>query len=296
MNQHTDFSTRRSVFPFLKPRETRHLVDPALCHLWSRHNRDYDRLTAETCADLIEGLKAQGRQEFPAIVRETRKGYEIITGARRHWAVTWLRANGHPDFRYLIEVRPLTDEQAFRLADIENRHRQDISDYERAKDYTQALEDYYGGRQKDMAAALEVSKDWLSRYLDLAKLPKDIVSAYAHPGDIKVNHARILKPLLANASKGPAILEVAQRLAEQQKTGDPLESAKVFSCLKNAAKQPAQRARPIKVYTRTGETEGIAFRKSRNLIRLEFSDEISRAALSESFRQFMEEHFPSRAR
>ena len=40
-----------------------------------------------------------------------------------HWAITWLRANNYPDFRYLIEVRDLTDEQAFRLSDIENRDR-----------------------------------------------------------------------------------------------------------------------------------------------------------------------------
>ncbi len=301
MNQHTDFTARRSVFPFRKPRGNRRLVDPALCHLWSRHNRDYARLNAENCADLIEGLKAQGKQEFPAIVRETGKGYEIITGARRHWAVTWLRANGHPDFRYLVEVRTLTDEQAFRLADIENRHRKDISDYERAKDYAQALAGYYNGKQKDMAEALEVSADWLSRYLDMAKLPDAVVSAFADETHIRVNHVRLLKPLLNAPKTRTPVLEAARDLAKEQKAlragnMDPLDAAQVMSRLRNPAKRRMQRVKPIKVYRRAGETEGIAFRKKGETVQLEFPDTMSRASISEAFRQFMEEHFPSRAR
>ena len=44
-------------------------VDPASCRMWTRHNRRYDLLDEQSCADLIEGIKAQGGQEFPAIVR-----------------------------------------------------------------------------------------------------------------------------------------------------------------------------------------------------------------------------------
>ena len=45
------------------------LVDPARCRMWEGHNRDYQLLTEERCADLIDSIKAQGRQEMPAIVR-----------------------------------------------------------------------------------------------------------------------------------------------------------------------------------------------------------------------------------
>ena len=62
----------------------------------------------------------------------------------------------------LIEVRELTDEEAFRLADIENRDRRDISDYERAVDYAEACQFYYGGHQGRMAERLEVSNAWLA--------------------------------------------------------------------------------------------------------------------------------------
>ena len=68
------------------------LVDPARCRMWARHNRDYDLLDEASCADLLESLRAQGEQEFPAIVRRVEDDpafdYEVICGARRHWAVS----------------------------------------------------------------------------------------------------------------------------------------------------------------------------------------------------------------
>lgn len=195
-----------------------HWVDPATCIMWDRHNRAYDLLTEDNCRDLIDSLKSQGQQEFPAIVRKLPEGrkasYEVICGARRHFAVSWLRANNYPQFRYLIEIRDLTDEEAFRLADIENRDREDLSDYERARDYLQALELYYGGKQKSMAARLEVSEAWLSRYLHLARLPDVIVEAWPSIIDLKELHARTLRPLLAD--HGKAVLAEAEKIATEQ--------------------------------------------------------------------------------
>ena len=64
-------------------------------------------------------------------------------------------------------MREIGDEEAFRLADLENRARDDLPDFERAKDYLRALSAYYEGRQKTMAERLKVSESWLTRYLDL---------------------------------------------------------------------------------------------------------------------------------
>ena len=195
-------------------------VDAAVCRMWEKHNRAYDLLTEDNCRDLIDGIRSQGQQEFPAIVRRLPVGdpaeYEVICGARRHFAVSWLNANNYPQFRYLIEVRDLTDEEAFRLADIENRDREDISDYERARDYAAAVQNYYGGKQKLMAQRLEVSEAWLSRYLQLAKLPGEIVSAYASIRDIKELHARQLKPLMADDAAKEVILRAAGGIADAQ--------------------------------------------------------------------------------
>ena len=200
--------------------KTHRWVNPARCRMWSRHNRRYDLLNQSRCQDLIDGFKSQGRQEFPAIVRKVQGDagydYEVICGARRHWTVTWLRENNYPDFRYLIEVRDLTDEQAFRLSDIENRDNLDLSDYERAVDYKDALERYYKN-QKEMADRLEVSEGWLSRYLDLAAMPTEVVAAFGDVTELKTKHGRDLKPhLRSTRGRGKVITSAKAVSAEQQ--------------------------------------------------------------------------------
>ena len=198
-------------------------VDPACCRMWPRHNRRYDLLTQARCQDLIDGFRAQGRQEFPAIVRklddDPHYQYEVVCGARRHWTVSWLREHNYPEFRFLIEVRDLTDEQAFRLSDIENRDNLDLSDYERAVDYKDALGRYYTS-QKEMAARLEVSEAWLSRYLDLAALPAEIVGAFGDLTEIRVKHGRDLKPYLRDRQARTRIVERARALAGERAATD----------------------------------------------------------------------------
>ncbi len=91
--------------------------------MWSRHNRTYEALTPETCADLLESLRAQGKQEFPAIVRRVSDDpdheWEVICEARRHWSVSFLRTVEHRPIQFLIDERDLSDEEAFRVADLE---------------------------------------------------------------------------------------------------------------------------------------------------------------------------------
>jgi ParB family chromosome partitioning protein len=198
------------------------LVDPARCRIWAGHNRDYAALNETVCADLIESFKAQGRQEVPAIVRRVTDDpsfdYEVVCGARRHWTVAWLRANLHPEFRFLIEPRELTDEEAFRLADLENRSRKDLSDYERAVDYARAVDRYYGGSQQRMSERLDVSKSWLSRYLELARLPPPVIAAFGSPHVIGIKHAATLAPRLRVPLQRDRILAAAEVLAEEQAT------------------------------------------------------------------------------
>lgn len=223
--------------------KTLKLVDPARCRMWSRHNRRYDLLNEASCADLLESLRSQGEQEFPAIVRrlenEPAFDYEVISGARRHWSVSYLRSVEHREIRYLIEERELTDEQAFRLADVENRARQDISDYERALDYRHAVETFYGGVAQRMAERLEVPKAWLSRFLDLGKLPTDVVEAFGDVRLLRENHAREIKPLLADDNLRPRVMAAAKALAAEQMALSAagkalLEPPKVMATLKAA--------------------------------------------------------------
>lgn len=277
-----------------------HWVDPAQCVMWDRHNRAYDLLSPENCRDLIDSIRAQGQQEFPAIVRRLRgqgAEYEVICGARRHYAISWLRANNYPQFRYLVEVRDLTDEEAFRLADIENRDREDLSDYERARDYAQALELYYNGRQKAMAERLEVSETWLSRYLQLARLPEAVVAAWPSIREVKELHARALKPLLSDDAAADRILDEARAIVAEQGLaregqGALVPAARVLARLKAAGEGArAKVADKAVVFRRAPEESGVQMKKRGHKITLEFTDTMSERALKAAFDQFLAHHF-----
>jgi ParB family chromosome partitioning protein len=182
----------------------------------------------------------------PAIVRrvagDAAHRFEVICGARRHWCISWLRAHDYPDFKFIVEPRELTDEEAFRIADLENRSRTDLSDYERASDYARAVERYYDGNQQRMADRLQVSKSWLSRYLELARLPAEIVGCFASPHVIGISHAAALAPLLSHPHRRARVLEAAELLAVEQQAlrrnaGKPLPSPAVVARLVNAGRE-----------------------------------------------------------
>ena len=230
---------------------THELVDPARCRMWAGHNRDYALLNVSRCEDLIESIKAQGRQEIPAIVRrvfgETDYDFEVICGARRHWSISWLRAHNYPEFKFLVDVREIGDEEGFRLADIENRARDDLTDLERAKDYLRALGAYYEGRQKTMAERLKVSESWLTRYLDLARLPDEIMQAFAAPQELGIRNAIALKALLKPDDKRASAFKEAKRLAElQSATGTPMPVLEVIKALTVASTPPKRSGSPKK--------------------------------------------------
>lgn len=167
-------------------------LDPSRVKVWPGNARRYDSLTEENCADLLDALVAENGQKIPAVVRritnDPHADYEVIAGTRRHWAVKWLRAHSYPDFKFLAQVHNLDDEAAFRLADIENRSRKDVSDIERARNYLGALEAHYGGKQRRMAERLKVSEGWLSKMLKVAALPDSVLDAFNSLEDV------LLKP------------------------------------------------------------------------------------------------------
>lgn len=200
---------------------THEAVDPSICRIWEGHNRDYAALNEQVCGDLIANLKAQGRQEVPAIVRRVAGDptfrYEVICGARRHWSVSWLRAHDYPEFKFVVEPRELSDEEAFRVADLENRSRKDLTDYERAVDYARAVDRYYEGNQQRMVERLGVTKSWLSRYLELAKLPPEVLACFESPHVIGISHAAALAPALNNPVARRRMMDHAVSLAAEQR-------------------------------------------------------------------------------
>ena len=223
-------------------------VAAARCRPWAHHNRDQAQLNADSCADLIDSFKAEGRQRLPAIVRRLKDDdehdYEIIAGVRRHWTVRWLNEHNYPNFEFLVTIQSLTDEEAFRVADIENRARLDLTDLERARDYLKALDLFYGGKQRDMATRLNVSEAWLSRLLELARLPDVVINCFADPRDLKVEHVKQLAPKLAISASARPLLAAAAKLAVAQRdNAAPLRGSEVVRALLAAAAETVRRGK-----------------------------------------------------
>ena len=129
-------------------------------------------------------------------------------------------------------------EAAFILADLENRDREDISDYERAADYKQALPKFFDGNRAQMAQFLEIDKANFHRLLELAELPKALVSAYADLRDLKVHHGITYRKLLADPKTKRRLLDAARNLKSEN-----LPGAKVFAALKKAVLASSEKSK-----------------------------------------------------
>lgn len=201
---------------------TQLLIDPARVKVWEGNARIQAQLTEENCRELIDSIRAEGGQKVAAVVRhlqgDAQHDYELIAGTRRHFAISWLRANNYPDMRLLAQVADLDDEAAFRLADIENRARTDINDIERAKNYAEAVELHYGGKAVRMAERLNLSKGWLSKMLKAATLPDAVLAAFASLTDLTLNPAYKLALAMEDKVRAKAIRKEAETILAEQKS------------------------------------------------------------------------------
>jgi ParB family chromosome partitioning protein len=199
---------------------TQLLLDPARVRIWPGNARVYADLTEENARELIDSIVAENGQKVPAVVRRIEgdpdHDYEVIAGTRRHFAISWLRAHSYPDMQFVAQVAQLDDEAAFRLADLENRARKDVSDLERARNYAEALKAHYGNHLTRMAERLKLSKGWLSKMIKVAGIPDAVIAAFASPADVQLKPAYPLAQALDDKGAAKAILAEARALAREQ--------------------------------------------------------------------------------
>ena len=216
---------------------TQLLIDPARVRVWEGNARFQAQLSETNCRDLIDSIIAEGGQKVPVMVRridgDPAIDYELIAGTRRHFTISWLRANNYPDMRLLAQVADLDDEAAFRLADIENRARKDISDVERARNYASALETHYSGKQRRMADRLNVSESWLSRMLKVAQLPDAVIQLFADLAELSMRAAYPLAVFCADTDKRRIALNRVHEIEDEQQRRDktgaaPLGAAEII--------------------------------------------------------------------
>nr|WP_246586914.1 ParB/RepB/Spo0J family partition protein [Stakelama flava] len=199
---------------------TQLLLDPARVRVWDGNARVYGDVSEANSRELIDSIIAEGGQKVPVVVRrvtgDDAHDYEVIAGTRRHFAISWLRAHSYPDMKLLAQVADLDDEAAFRLADIENRARKDVSDLERARNYAAALATHYDGHLTRMAERLKLSKGWLSKMIRVAAIPDRVIAAFATPSEVQLKPAYPLAQALDDPARAKVIAAEAGAIAKEQ--------------------------------------------------------------------------------
>lgn len=223
-------------------------IRPGDCSVWDGNPRDIPGLSYESCRTLVESIAQEDGNRIPVLVRRNPSAadrpFELLVGSRRRFAVDWLNHNGRPEIRLNALVVEMSDEEAFRLADIENREREDITELDRARSYQQAVDRFYGGVQSRMAEALSLSNSQLSRLLSLAQMPDEVVNAFATKAELRVRHSEVLTPFLRRPEQRERLLAEAHRIGEEQQrlaaaSERMISAATVLARLRAATRQDA---------------------------------------------------------
>lgn len=281
-------------------------LEPERVRIWDGNARLQARLSEANVRDLIDSILAEGGQKVPVVVRrvegDAAHDFEVIAGTRRHFAISWLRRNSYPDMRLLAQVSDLDDEAAFRLADIENRARKDVTEIERARNYAAALKEHYGGKQVRMAERLRLSKGWLSKMIKAGSLPDDVVAAFPDLAALTLNPAYTLATAMDDPGRAKSIRYVAGRIAEMNAAakadGRPPQShADVYAQLIGAGMVEAEPQTYYEGKSRFGRT-GVAVTAANRqglTIRVHAASGCSEEELVGHFRAALAHHMPKAA-
>ena len=153
-------------------------VKPFRCRMWTLHDRLEEYVNEATCQSEIESFRMHG-QLVPVLGRRLHGDpdydVELAYGARRLFVAR------HLNVPLMVELRDLSDMEALVAMDAENRHRKDLSPYERGRSFAAWLRAGVFGSQEELARALRISASKVSRLVTLARLPAVIVEAFGGP-------------------------------------------------------------------------------------------------------------------
>ncbi len=157
-------------------------------------------------------------------------GYEIVYGHRRYQACLEL---GLPVNAVVVER--MSDLELFAEMDRENRARKNLSAWEQGRMYEDALKSGLFSSVRKLSESLGVNLSDASRAIQLAKLPKEVIGAFASPLDLQVRWAKPLADVLQADPDG--VLARARTLA---KAREGLSAGEVFDKLvgKGSGAQP----------------------------------------------------------
>lgn len=139
---------------------------------------------ADELQNLADSIAKEGLLQ-PIIVRPKGDIYQIVAGERRWQASKVAGLQAVP-----VRVIEMDDQQALRIALVENLQRSDLNAIEEARGYKDLMA--RGGlTQAELAEAVSKSRSAVANSLRLLDLPQQIQD-YVYNGDITAGHARAI--------------------------------------------------------------------------------------------------------
>lgn len=231
-------------------RGTEFLVEPSDCKPWKYHNRDNIWMSVDKCQDLISSIRKNG-QKVPIFARKIEndsegKNWEIIAGRRRWYACNYL------GIKIRVKATDATDRECAILMNLENKDRNDISEFEDAISFKRQLEANLFDSQDEMALSLDLKKSKLSKMLSASKIINypEIMVLFKDLTLIKINPIYSLVVLLEkNATFKNQILERAVELNAKLASRESVKASVIINeLMSSVSKSSTLNKAPLKSY------------------------------------------------
>lgn len=196
-------------------------------------------------AGLAASIRADGLLHNLVVRPAKRSKYRVIAGTRRYRALALLKAEGAIDGDYAVpvEVRETSDDEAFRLATVENVQREPLDPIDEAEAFAALFQT--GAALADVAARTGTGERTIRRRLALANLCDEAKQA-VRAGELSLGVAEALTLGSPDAQR---------EILAQQAAGYALEADDVRFMLTEARPSAALALFPLDAYRGTWTTD-----------------------------------------
>lgn len=191
--------------------------------------------------ELSDSIKIHGVLQ-PIILRNAKKGYQIVVGERR------FRASKEAGLKEIpAVVRDMTDAEMMELSVIENLQREDLSPMEEAESY-QFLMSNLELTQSKLAERVGKSRPYIANFVRLLTLP-EVVQDYLRDESLSAGHGRALLGLKTKKN----IVPLAEKSIKEALTVRQLE--KLVTDINENVSRETVKAPRVPIFIRETESQ-----------------------------------------
>ena len=210
--------------PTNEPADRISLLDPAEIEPEPFNGRGHAAFDPARNGDLIDSMAAHGNT-VPIRVRPRANGpgFTCSSGSRRLATARHLAAKD-PGFRISAIIdHDMSDADAYALCIADNKGRNTPTAMQRGRELRWALDNLYAGDRQACCAAHKLDNSQITRLLDLAALPPEVLACAADPEGLPPLFAEKVSPLLKKSLMRDRILKRALALDSRKLSAAKLQ-------------------------------------------------------------------------